>query len=360
MKYAENEKISQKQLFSQASVSMLGLSLMAVPEFMGFSLKAMIPGVILAGFFFWVQSISFVRICPCYARLCTSFGNGAGKVLGLIYVSYVWLSQVVLLKLIADLADYYFVERIDKGWLILLTGIVCAVGMYQNVEKRARIGEMILPGILFFILFMLILAFRDFSFQEVLRESERKMTTREVAEAFYKIVCLFLPVYFFPFILNQTKKNTSAKKSMNGSTCLNLGILLLAFLLLLGLLGRKGYAHKKYPMIDLMSGVNFPGDFFQRSDLFWSGSLIFGLFYLCGSVFFYQHEILKRCRLEKGTLVMDASAVLFAVFAEKFGFSFAVYRTLVWYGYGIAFPVLTLLAGIWYKRKKMGRRGESG
>lgn len=26
------------------------------------------------------------------------------------------------------------------------------------------------------------------------------MTLRELAEAFYKIVCLFLPVYFFPFI----------------------------------------------------------------------------------------------------------------------------------------------------------------
>ena len=37
MKYTENETISQKQLFSQASVSMLGLSLMAVPEFMRFS-----------------------------------------------------------------------------------------------------------------------------------------------------------------------------------------------------------------------------------------------------------------------------------------------------------------------------------
>ena len=44
MKYTENETISQKQLFSQASVSMLGLSLMAVPEFMRFSLKTMIFG----------------------------------------------------------------------------------------------------------------------------------------------------------------------------------------------------------------------------------------------------------------------------------------------------------------------------
>ena len=55
--------------------------------------------------------------------------------------------------------------------------------------------------------------------------------------------------------------------------------------------------------------------------------------------------------------MIDASAVLFAVFAGKLGFSFEIYRTLVWYGYGIAFPVLTLIAGIWYKRKKMGRRG---
>ena len=57
MKYTENETISQKQLFSQASVSMLGLSLMAVPEFMRFSLKSMIVGLILTGLFFWVQSI---------------------------------------------------------------------------------------------------------------------------------------------------------------------------------------------------------------------------------------------------------------------------------------------------------------
>ena len=62
MKYTENETISQKQLFSQASVSMLGLSLMAVPEFMRFSLKSMIVGLILTGLFFWVQSIYFVRV----------------------------------------------------------------------------------------------------------------------------------------------------------------------------------------------------------------------------------------------------------------------------------------------------------
>ena len=151
MKYTENETISQKQLFSQASVSMLGLSLMAVPEFMRFSLKTMIFGLVLTGLFFWVQSIYFVRICPCYARLCTSFGNWVGKLFGFIYVSYLWFSQVVLLCLIADLANYYFIERIDKSWLILLTGIVCAIGMYQNVEKRGRIGEIILPVILFYL-----------------------------------------------------------------------------------------------------------------------------------------------------------------------------------------------------------------
>lgn len=117
MKYTENETISQKQLFSQASVSMLGLSLMAVPEFMRFSLKTMIFGLVLTGLFFWVQSIYFVRICPCYARLCTSFGNWVGKLFGFIYVSYLWFSQVVLLCLIADLANYYFIERIDKSWL---------------------------------------------------------------------------------------------------------------------------------------------------------------------------------------------------------------------------------------------------
>ena len=74
MKYTENETISQKQLFSQASVSMLGLSLMAVPEFMRFSLKTMIFGLVLTGLFFWVQSIYFVRICPCYARLRLEIG----------------------------------------------------------------------------------------------------------------------------------------------------------------------------------------------------------------------------------------------------------------------------------------------
>ena len=58
MKYTENETISTKTVFFlQASVSMLGLSLMAVPEFMRFSLKTMIFGLVLTGLFFWVQSI---------------------------------------------------------------------------------------------------------------------------------------------------------------------------------------------------------------------------------------------------------------------------------------------------------------
>ena len=94
MKYTENETISQKQLFSQASVSMLGLSLMAVPEFMRFSLKTMIFGLVLTGLFFWVQSIYFVRICPCYARLCTSFGNWVGKLFGVFSPSPAQLSSI--------------------------------------------------------------------------------------------------------------------------------------------------------------------------------------------------------------------------------------------------------------------------
>ena len=96
---------------------------------------------------------------------------------------------------------------------------------------------------------------------------------------------------------------------------------------------KRRYMHKKYPMIDLMSGVNLSGDFFQRSDLFWSGSLLFCLFYLCGSIFFYQHELLKRCRLERGTGIAYASAVLFSVFAGKLGFHLKY--IVRWFGMGM-------------------------
>lgn len=352
MKYAENEKISQKQLFSQASVSMLGLCLMAVPEFMRFSLKSVTVCLILAAIFFWVQSVSFIRICACYEKPLQYFGKWMGKGFGLIYVCYLFASQILLLRLIADLANYYFVERTSKGWLIVLTGVVCAFGMYRQIEKRARIGEIILPVILFFIVVMLILAFRDFSFGELLKESKKQITAMEVLAGVYQCICLFLPVYFLPFLLMQTKKNSSAKKSINGSICMNLGIMFVALLLLLGLLGREGYQHKKYPMIDLMSGVNLPGDFFQRSDLFWSGSLLFCLFYLCGSIFFYQHEILKRCEIENWNLVIIMIEIVLAVFAKQFKLSLEMYRMLILYGYGILFPVLTLLAGIQYKRKR--------
>ena len=48
-----------------------------------------------------------------------------------------------------------------------------------------------------------------------------------------------------------------------------------------------------------MSGIRIPGDFLERVDIFWLAAVMFSVLFSLGSVFFYNHELLVRIKMEK-------------------------------------------------------------
>src|SRR5699024_11520100 len=66
--------------------------------------------------------------------------------------------------------------------------------------------------------------------------------------------------------------------------------------------------------IYLMAGVRIPGDFLERVDIFWIAAVMFSILFALGSVFFYNHEILVRIKMEKtagaAALAVTAAALV--------------------------------------------------
>ena len=122
----------------------------------------------------------------------------------------------------------------------------------------------------------------------------------------YKRQFLFLPV-----TLGNVRKPGETRHIMGSSIAVLTSTLVFALVLLQGSFGLGGYEHKNYPVIDFMAGIQIPGNFLQRVDVFFVAAVGFSLLFGLGSVFFYQHELLVRVKMEK-TALFAASGMMAA------------------------------------------------
>ena len=109
---------------------------------------------------------------------------------------------------------------------------------------------------------------------------------------------------------------------------------------------------KSYPLFDMMAGVDLLGDFLERVDIFFIAAVMFCIFFAVGSIFFYNHELLKRGHMEKGAPYLAAGILVCALGCEKAGISLEWYREVLQNIYAPLFLLLALWAGIAYGRGK--------
>src|SRR5699024_8195097 len=107
-----------------------------------------------------------------------------------------------------------------------------------------------------------------------------------------------------------------------------------------------------YPMFDLMAGVKIPGDFLERVDIFWIAGVMFSLLFALGSVFFYQHEILARIRMQKGGAAAAVAVTAAALLMERAGISGEWFFYVTERIYTPLFLLLLLYTAVRGKRKR--------
>ena len=193
MRFAENNRISHRQLFRQIILvfpapfllclfkngAMLGISAMA-----GTAAAA----VVLSFYVIWL-----IRLTPAYGELSKRTGSFTVRFIGLFFLVYVIASSAFLSGLLGEVIPESLISGISGKWLSLLAVAACSLGTHRGMQRRGRIaevsGRIFLAGILLLMLFAALYFYRD-SLHDIF-EGVKALSAKTICVTF-----LFSFVYF--------------------------------------------------------------------------------------------------------------------------------------------------------------------
>ena len=307
MKFAENNRISQRQLYRQIVIAFIAPFLLCL--FRGRRNQGLsgLTGTLLAVAVFLFYVIFLIRLGYAFANPCKTVGKILGRLMGIFYLVYCILGAAFLLDLLGEIVSVSLGTGVQKVWLCVIALIVCSLGTHRGIQRRGRIGEVSGGLVLVAVVLMLLLSAgqgRWEYFQEMLWNSE--FSGRRILQSGYYVICAFSGLSLLPFLLEHVEKkgNSGNVKSIGKTVVLavvTLGVLLiLAELLLPAVFGWGRLRYENYPILPLLAGADLPGNVLARFDVLWMGFLLYSLLFSVGSFLHYGHLIVEKTGLGTG------------------------------------------------------------
>lgn len=312
MRFAENNRISHRQLYRQMVLAFLAPFLLCLPGEGKLLGSSGIAGTIGAVALLAVYVLLLLRMVPWYTDLVKFLGTIQGRLAGCFFLLYVILTGAYLLKVMAGTASAVLITGVPQIWLILLVAAVCSFGTHKGMQRRGRMAEVSGGILLGGILLMMALCLGQ-SRVSYLKEmvAAAPVTAKEIVGSGYRVLCGFSGLSLLPFVLKDVEKRGKAGKSLILGVVTVGGILAGMLLLLPAVLGWQRLRNEPCPVIPLLAGADLPGNVLARFDVLWMGFLLYSLFFAAGSLFHYGHQIIMRARLGNGRWWLPAA--VFAV-----------------------------------------------
>lgn len=254
MRFAENNRISHRQLFRQIILVFPApflLCLFKNGEMLGVNAMA---GTILAAVLLSFYVIWLIRLAPAYGELSRMTGNITVRFIGLFFLLYVILSAAFLADLLAKVIPQSLISGISGKWMI-----------------------------------------------------------RDV----YAFLCVFSGVGLLPFGLEKVEKQGSARKPVILAFLTVCGIVLGMQVLLPAVFGKNRLLAETYPVLPLLDGADLPGNVLARFDVIWMGFLVFGLLFSLGSLFHYGNQIAEKTKLGSGRYWIPAAGWILSLYEKN-------------------------------------------
>ena len=301
MRFAENNRISHRQLYRQillVFVSPFFLCLFKDGQMLG---TDGIAGVCAAGIILGFYVIFLIRLTP----VCTDPGKNVGKIpayaVGAFFLIYIILTAGFILELLEEIVPVSLVSGISGKWLSFLAAAVCSAGIGKGMQRRGRIAE-VSGGIFAGGLILMMAVCAGQGRLDWLGE----MPVTDVGDAgsyvqdTYQMICAFSGMGLLPFALSQVEKPGTSKKALSGGILTVCAMMVGMQILLPGVFGWNRLQSEKFPVLPLMDGADLPGNVLARFDVIWMGILIYGLLFSLGSLFHYGEQVAKRCGFYTG------------------------------------------------------------
>lgn len=357
MDYADNNRISHRQLYRQMVLAFLAPMLLCLPgrdQILG---AAGIIGTMLAGAFLILYIFFLRRLVPWYSDPVKMLGPIAGRLTGLFFLSYVILANGYLLSLIGKLVPAVLVTGIPGTVIIFFAVFVCSFGTCKGMQRRGRMAEVSGGVLLGGILLMLLLCMGQIRIA-YLKEMPALLSGQAILRSFYGVLCAFSGIALLPFMLRDVEKRSTVGKTMVVGILTLAGLLAGILLLLPAVLGWNRLQQESYPVLPLLAGADLPGNVLARFDVLWMGFLLYSLLFAVGSLFHYGHQILVRSHMGKGQWWLSAAVFAAAVInADGKGIE-TVFGSYL--GYVFVPGLILIQGGMLFNRKKKRQKKLTG
>ena len=118
MKYAENNRISHRQLYRQILLTFLAPFLLCLNGKGGLLGLSGVMGIILAVIFLLLYSFFYLRSTYGYADMIRSFGKAGAVIFGGFFLIYLVMAGAYLLNLIGRIIPVWLIFGISEKWLL--------------------------------------------------------------------------------------------------------------------------------------------------------------------------------------------------------------------------------------------------
>ena len=317
MKFAENNRISHRQLYRQMVLAFLAPFLLCLPGENRVTGISGIVGVAAAMVLLVIYSFFLRRLTPWYTDPVKTFGAAGGRIIGAFFLSYVALTGAYLLDLMEELVPAVLITGIPGIVISFLAAAVCSFGTHKGMQRRGRMAEVSGGVLLGGVLLMMVLCLWQITPEYFTEMTEAfVLQGKEVLKSCYGILAAFSGIGLLPFLLKDVeKRGTAGKPVVLGIVTLG-GILMGMLVLIPSVLGWQRFRNEAYPVLPLLAGADLPGNVLARFDVLWMGFLLYSLLFALGSLFHYGHRILDRTRMGSGKLWLPA--VIFGLSLIKF------------------------------------------
>ena len=364
MKFAENNRISRRQLYRQIVIAFIApflLCLFGKRRTLGLGGLAG-SGLAVSVLLFYV--IFLVRLRHGFANPCKTAGQAGGKLAGLFFLIYCILGAAFLLDLLGEIVAVSLGTGVPRIWLCVTALVVVSIGTHRGIQRRGRIGEVSGGIVLLAVVLMFLLSAGQGKweyFQEMLWNSS--FSGKKILNDGYRIICAFSGIGLLPFALEYVEQSGRRYTGSVGKTVsfavLTLGLLLLlAQLLFPAVFGWERLKYENYPVLPLLAGADLPGNVLARFDVLWMGFLLYSLLFSAGSLLHYGHLIVEKTEIGTGRVWI--SLLVFTVMVLKAGNVgirdyFELYLEVIFVPGMLLIQVIFFVAGRRKWKKKQGK-----
>ena len=354
--YANNEKISTRQLTRLYIFDFLGVGTLLLPTFLAkgngiYGFVGIVIGVLLAVGYLYFLFVGKEKT-PCKKWESWRLLRG-------ILCFHCTLTAGYIAYLFCDLMRYSLMTEGKMVLPLAATLMITGYSVKGGVENRARIYEVLFWIILIPLVLMLVFGIRDIRLDYYNLEMVKEQDLKEILWKSYLVFLIFTPVVFLPLLYQNIaqKKEGSVQKAVGKAILVSGFLLILVYGILLGNYGNLSLITMKYPIITLMNTVQIEGTFIKRMDALMLGVWFFTLLALLNLHIHFGVESLRN--KEKNTRYWKLILVVGVVFCLAIAMEYEPILVEWFQNYYLALfgPLCLLLPiGMWIARGRWKRK----